>query len=270
MSDLETKRDLFGKFPPARDRSIRYNGHLRGRHLREHVMPNADSATTTIAADSARRRTMIVWASLLGAMTTVGGLLLTLEGESAPRMDGLALAAPVAAAGATPIDAIFRTRADLDAAHWEGVVIHHSGSSFGSASSLASDHQGRGLHGLGYHFVIGNGSGADDGELHVGYRWLDQLPGAHAGGPDEEFFNRRYIGICLIGDGDRRGFTEAQVRRLTQLVSALQQRLDLPAERITLHRDIASTSSPGRHFPEAAFRTSLTRAGEPWQGHATR
>ena len=204
-------------------------------------------------------RTRIVWGSLLGSMTCVGALLLFLEGDPAPRMDGLALAAPVAAVGATPIEAIFETRVPLQDGRWEGIVIHHSGSPFGSPATIAAEHQARRLHGLGHHFVISNGNGAEDGELHVGYRWLDQLPGAHSGGPDEELLNQRYIGVCLVGDGDRRPFTEAQIRRLTLMVGALQRRLGLPDDRVILHRDAAGATSPGHYFPEASFRAELAR-----------
>jgi hypothetical protein len=203
------------------------------------------------------KRTPLVWGSLLCAMTVVGGLLLALEDQPAPTVDGVALAAPVAAAGATPIEAIFNTRADLEEGRWRGIVIQHSGSVHGSAATLAAEHQARALHGLGHHFVIGNGHGADDGELYVGYRWLDQLAGAHTGGPYEDVINRSYIGICLIGDGDRRDFSERQVRRLTQLVAALQRRLGLSDDQILLERDVAPVTSPGRHFPEAGFRASL-------------
>ncbi len=211
--------------------------------------------------EALRRRSTLVWAALVGAMTVASGLLLLVEGQRAPRMDGLALAAPAPARGATPIEAVFSTRAPLDTARWAGIVIHHSSSPQGSPAQLAAAHQARGLHGLGYHFVISNGAGAADGELHVGYRWLDQLPGAHAGGPDEDLYNTRTIGICLVGDGDRRPFSEAQVRRLTQLVSALQKRLAIPDDRVFLYRDIAGATSPGRLFPEADFRAALARAG---------
>lgn len=203
-----------------------------------------------------------MWGSLLGAMTTVGALLLALQGEPPPRMDGLALAAPVASAGATPIEAVFDTRVPIRSGEWQGIVVHHSGAPYGSAATIAAEHRARRLDGLGYDFVIGNGDGAEDGEIHVGYRWLDQLPGAHTGGPNEELYNRRYIGICLVGDGDRRPFTQAQVRRLTQLVTALQRRLGIPDDRVVLNRDVAATSSPGRFFPLADFRRALVRADE--------
>ncbi len=217
--------------------------------------------TSSAPTDIRGRRTQIVWGALLGSMTLVGGLLLLLEGAPAPNMNGIALAAPVAAAGASPIEAIYRTRADVESARWDGIVIHHTGSPYGSPEQISARHIERGLHGLGYHFLIGNGNGAGDGELHVGYRWLDQLPGAHATGPQESELNRRWIGVCLVGDGERRSFSASQVRRLAQLTASLQARLGIPADRIVLHREVSETTSPGRLFPEAEFRDALRRLG---------
>ena len=198
-------------------------------------------------------RVQVVWLSLLGAMTCVGGLLLALDGNRAPRLDGLALARPIAASGPSGIDLVFDTRVPLEEGRWDGIVIHHSGSMLGSAADLAASHEARGLHGLGYHFVIGNGRGAGEGEIHVGYRWLDQLPGAHVAGSNAGEYNRRYLGVCLIGDGDRRPFGETQLSRSADLVAALLDRLGLDVDDVTTHRDLAPVSSPGVRFPEAEF-----------------
>ncbi|TVQ61042.1 MAG: N-acetylmuramoyl-L-alanine amidase [Phycisphaerales bacterium] len=203
------------------------------------------------------RRPQVVWLSLLASMTLVGGGLVALEGPRSPRSDGLALVAPGRTPSATGIEAVFRTRSELDRDRWARIVIHDSGSHYGSPESIASVHESRNMRGLGYHFVIGNGAGAGDGELFVGYRWLDQLPGAHAGGPDAEWHNQRAIGICLVGDGDRRPFSRAQMQRLADLVAALSRELGIPADQVVLHREIAPTSSPGRLFPESALRERL-------------
>lgn len=214
-------------------------------------------STGLLAALLKLRRPQVVWLSLLASMTVVGGLLLALDGRPAPQVRGLALAAPSRAPAAASIEAVFSTRAPLDRARWQRIVIHHSGAAYGSPASIASEHESRNLKGLGYHFVIGNGSGSGDGELYVGYRWLDQLPGAHCAGPESEWNNLHSIGICLVGDGDRRAFTPAQMRRLLELTSALTRELEIPADGVMLHRDLAGTSSPGRLFAETELRSSL-------------
>lgn len=217
-------------------------------------MPTSDSMITD-APSGPHTRTRNVWLALLVAMTSVGGLLLALDGNPSPSLDGLALVASTP--DTASIEAIYNTREPVGEQQWDGIIIYDSGAMQGSAATLAAEHKSKNLHGLAHHFVIGNGSGQGDGELHVGYRWLMQAPGAHAAGPDQDVYNRRYIGICLIGDGDRRPFTEAQMRRLVELVRSLQEELDLPSHAVLLARDTSATTSPGRFFPESTIRGSL-------------
>ncbi|MBX3385321.1 MAG: N-acetylmuramoyl-L-alanine amidase [Phycisphaeraceae bacterium] len=209
---------------------------------------------THSAIDAQGRRVVIVWASLLGAMTAVAGGLLMLDWKPVPRMDGLSLS-PLAAATSTgsKVDPVLRTRSPLDVARWQAIVVHHSGSVVGTAATISREHEDRGIKGLGHHFVIGNGQGMDDGQLHIGYRWLDQLPGAHAVGPNGDWFNLQSVSICLVGDGDRRPFTQAQVARLRELVAVLCREMDIPADRVYLHSQIAPVSDPGRLFPPDAI-----------------
>ena len=206
---------------------------------------------------SASRRTTVVWCALAGAMTLGTGVLSMMPSGHAPRQDGLRLTPLVATPGGSSVEAVFATRQKLDRDRWTSITIHHSASPFGDPASLDAEAQRMKLKGLGYHFVIGNGRGMDDGEVHVAYRWLDQLPGAHVAGPRSAEMNQRSIGICLVGDGDRGSFTEAQVSRLAELVGALCDELGLDPRDVKLHRDLAGTTSPGRLFPEAAFRERL-------------
>lgn len=202
-------------------------------------------------------RSQAVWGALVLAMTAVGGSLWLLDGGRPSQIDGRRLSALVASSGPASIDQIFDTRVSMTNSPWQAIVIHHSGSTYGSAESIERDHKAMSLSGLGYHFVIGSGNGAGDGELHVGYRWLDQLPGAHTAGEYGDWYNRNAIGICLVGDGDRREFTPAQIARLVQTVQALQRELGIPAQNVILHSDVAHTTSPGNLFPVAAFREQL-------------
>lgn len=210
------------------------------------------------SASSSRglRRSHVVWATLVASMTVVGGLLLASEGN--PRPADLPAAASLSGVvEGRSVAAALQTRVEIDDERWVGIVIHHSGSVSGSPASIGREQEAQGLRGLGYHFVISNGRGSSDGEIHVGYRWSDQLAGAHTVGPDADWYNRHTIGICLVGDGDQRGFSELQLRRLVELVDALKGELGIDDRRVFLHRDVASTSSPGRLFPEGAFRASL-------------
>lgn len=201
-----------------------------------------------------------VWVAFLASMTLVGGLLLMLDGRPVPRVDGLNLS-PLAATtwgGGGTVDPVMMTRRPLDKQRWQAIVIHHSGSTFGSQETIEAEHQARNLKGLGHHFIIGNGKGMDDGQVHIGYRWLDQLPGAHAAGPNGDAYNLHAISVCLVGDGNRRPFTASQVSRLAALVESLQREFNIPAERVLLHSDIAQVQDPGRLFPVENFRQMAT------------
>jgi len=206
-------------------------------------------------------RSKIVWVSLLAAMTVVGGSLMALEGRPAPRVDGFILSPLVEAGEPNSIESIFRTvRKPLDRERWTGIVIHHSGSPIGNGTTIASEHEAMGLRGLGHHFVIGNGNGMQDGAIVAGYRWLDQLPGAHAGGKDGDAHNLHSISICLVGDGNRRQFTQTQYSQLVQLTAALCRELKIPVEHVYLHSQIAPTSDPGVLFPMAEFVRDVSRS----------
>ena len=199
-----------------------------------------------------------MWYTLIGAMTLFGGTLLALEDRpgSAPTPFA-ALTEGAVQNDSAGLNAIFSRAAEIQSERWKGIVIHHSATRGGSPSALDQQHRDAGLNGLGYHFVISNGQGSPDGSIHVGRRWLDQAAGAHTVGPNADWYNNNTIGICLIGDGERRRFTKAQLASLAQLTGALQDKLTLDLDSIILHRDIAPTASPGRLFPNIAFRRSL-------------
>jgi len=90
----------------------------------------------------------------------------------------------------------------------------------------------------------------------------------HLGMPagDAEYVHRLHLGYgyqglgyhFLIGNGDRRPFTDKQMASLTALVQQLQSRLDLPADAIRLHRELVTgVSSPGELFAAARFHDAL-------------
>jgi hypothetical protein len=159
---------------------------------------------------------------------------------------------------ATTGDAVFDLSEPLDRSRWTGIVVHHLGAPTGDAESIHRQHLEWGYDGLGYHFVIGNGNGLGDGIIQVGYRWDEQLPGAHVLGEAGREHNLHSIGICLIGNGDRRPFTEAQLRSLGALVRQLQGELDISRSNVLLHRELApETTSPGRFFAAGTFYAGL-------------
>ena len=204
-------------------------------------------------------RTHIVWASFAAAMTAVSGLLLAVDDQERHSSIAPLTLMEVSQPGAE-WDPVKPRGMELDRQRWKAIVIHHSGGPAGDMESLERDHRAAGLSGLGYHFVIGNGHGIGDGVVHVGYRWDQQQPGAHvAGGPDSiaGIYNRHSIGICLVGNGNRREFTDRQIRELIRLVKSLQVEMDIPSTAVHLHSDLAEVRNPGMHFPVSLFESQL-------------
>lgn len=206
-------------------------------------------------------RTKVVWGVLGIGMTLGIGLLSVLDSGSPARTGGLSLTPLMGIERSVGMESIFQTTTPIEQSRWDSIVIVHSGEPAGSAADLAQQHKTLGYDGLGFHFVIGNGKRMGDGEIHVGYRWLDQRSGADLSGVGSDFNSSSAIEICLVGDGDRRPFSEEQMYRLAQLVNALGDRLGIPGERIYLHKDLAGTSSPGQFFPQAEFEQLLASMG---------
>jgi hypothetical protein len=143
---------------------------------------------------------------------------------------------------------------------WKSIVLHHSATSGGSVESIDAVHrrqkdaEGKPWLGIGYHFVVGNGRRMGDGEIRPTFRWRKQLPGAHAGRREE---NERGIGICLIGNFDRRAPTEKQIAAARTLVKTLAGRYDIRRGRVLRHQDVAATLCPGRLFPRQQVLADL-------------
>lgn len=202
-------------------------------------------------------RTQIVWSVLACAMTALVGLLWALDaGRPGAPTPGVSLSPLLSVEGPRGVDAIFNTDAPLDPDRWDSIVVVHSGSPAGSPASIGARHERIGYDGLGFHFLIGNGTGMGDGEIHLGRRWITQSPGAALAGIDPAR-SERMIEICLVGNGDRRPFTDEQITYLATIIDAIRERTGIPRDRVHLHADLASTTSPGQYFPRASFRDML-------------
>ncbi|MCA9109635.1 MAG: N-acetylmuramoyl-L-alanine amidase [Planctomycetaceae bacterium] len=139
---------------------------------------------------------------------------------------------------------------------WQSIVIHHTASETGSVESIHQIHRerkdaaGNPWRGIGYHFVIGNGHGMDDGAIEATFRWREQLEGAHAG---ISRYNEQGVGICLIGNFEKHSPTEAQIVSLKKLIAWLSQEYDISVDQVKGHRDLKATACPGKFFPMKEF-----------------
>ena len=221
------------------------------------------------------RRRFTVWASFVGGMTAVAGILLAGD-RGAPSVHAAVSVTVDGLSPATDSSLILPRDAKPISGQWQAIVIHHSATPAGDSITLNRQHTASGLSGLGYHFVIGNGQGLGDGLVEVGYRWNRQLAGAHVAGAtatesrngldrtslstaDADQYNRHSIGICMIGNGNRREFTDRQMHELITLVRALQAQFGIPGSAVYLHSDLSKVSSPGKFFPTAEFEAQIRR-----------
>ena len=144
---------------------------------------------------------------------------------------------------------------------WSAIIIHHSATREGNAALFDKWHrENNGWEGVGYHFVIGNGTDSGDGEVEPTYRWRGQLTGAHCGGTPGNWANEEGIGICLVGDFNVSRPSAKQRASLVRLIRFLQQRYHIPKSRIYGHGTTPgshSTDCPGDLFPMAWLKSAL-------------
>jgi LysM repeat protein len=133
--------------------------------------------------------------------------------------------------------------------HWNMITIHHSATKVGNAGAFDRNHRRRGMGGLFYHFVIGNGTGSGDGEIEVGWRWRRQ----------KEVNRKAEIEICLVGDFTRQEVSQAQYDSLVSLIRVLMKQYSIPVSRIRRHKDIPGliTDCPGNKLPYKQLKAEL-------------
>jgi len=162
--------------------------------------------------------------------------------------------------GAVPSQAEVERLCVVDAGvslrQWTHIVIHHSGTAQNDAATIDAYHRHkRGwLNGLGYDFVIGNGTLSGDGEIEVSARWKRQQQGAHC---PQSGMNRHGIGICFVGNFEHTpGPSKNQLRAGELLVGHLAARFSVPPDNVLGHGQVpgARTKCPGRFFPMVRMR----------------
>jgi LysM repeat protein len=142
-------------------------------------------------------------------------------------------------------------RLNIPRGRWRWIVGHHSGIERGNATSYDRYHREdrRMENGLAYHFVIGSGLDSGRGQIEIGSRWRRQIQGGHV---RNHQVNMEGIGICLVGNFERRAPHPEQMEAFTQLVNYLRNNV-LRGQPVTfaVHREIdrGRTVCPGRHFP---------------------
>ncbi|MFH1394591.1 MAG: N-acetylmuramoyl-L-alanine amidase [Candidatus Omnitrophota bacterium] len=136
---------------------------------------------------------------------------------------------------------------------WKYIVIHHSATDKGNSSRFNNAHLKRGWNGVGYHFIIDNGTcGKDDGQIEMSPRWIKQTEGAHCKAGS---MNKKAIGICLVGNFSEDDVSVKQMNSLAYLTNQLRNYYNIPTKNIVGHGQVpgAQTECPGTRFPWQDF-----------------
>lgn len=142
---------------------------------------------------------------------------------------------------------------------WKYIIIHHSATGKGNSMQFNKAHLKKGWKGIGYHFVIDNGTlGKDDGQIETSPRWIKQAEGAHC---KDSKMNERGIGVCLVGNFSRDKVSRKQMGSLVYLVNELRRFYKIPKTKIMGHGQVpgANTECPGEIFPWEKFRSELRK-----------
>ncbi len=107
---------------------------------------------------------------------------------------------------------------------WKFIKIYHSGLLSGNNSTLSDrSTNNKTSNDSGFHFVITNGYGGEDGKVTVTSRWKRQEDSSpfikeHS---SQDIDYRKTISICLIGDFDAQAPTASQISSLKGLLNYL-------------------------------------------------
>jgi len=130
--------------------------------------------------------------------------------------------------------------------YWTHINIHHSADET-SAREIRNDHIRRGWSDIGYHFIIERD---ELGARVVPGRPLTRI-GAHNSHQD---WNKKAIGICVVGKLHERLITPSQWHTLLVLVARLCQSWRIQPENILGHRETgARTLCPGTLVDDGLF-----------------
>jgi N-acetyl-anhydromuramyl-L-alanine amidase AmpD len=120
----------------------------------------------------------------------------------------------------------------------EFIVLHHSAATEDqTVQSIENYHLSLGWEGVGYQYLINK----------AGQVWKGRPELYHGAHVSEQGMNKKSIGICVIGDFDKKLPTNAQVVSLTTLLKDIITRY--PKIQIKYHRDFNPKSCPGKNIP---------------------
>lgn len=147
---------------------------------------------------------------------------------------------------------------------WSYIVIHHSAGNYGNIEFLQKVHRERQskdpIDAIPYHYIVGNGNGLGVGIVKSDWRKTWHLWGMHLSGNN---FNRNFrgLGICLIGNFEKRDIDPKQYEALVKLTKELMRKYKIPIKNVSGHGYIEkeATKCPGKKFPMKQFLKDIEK-----------
>lgn len=145
---------------------------------------------------------------------------------------------------------------------WNYIVIHHSAGNYGNIAFLQKVHRERQrsdpLDAIPYHYIIGNGNGLGLGIVKSDWRKKYNLWGMHLS-RNNILRNVNGLGICLIGNYEKKDVPEKQYLALVKLTKELMHKYNIPASHVLGHgyTEGEQTKCPGKNFPMKRFLNDI-------------
>lgn len=128
-----------------------------------------------------------------------------------------------------PIKQATDSRVTQTPGRWERVEVFYSGTKAGNIEQLASLSGLASSDDINFHFIICNGLGGNDGQIHATEKWQNQWSVI----PDHSWYgSSRTIRVCVVADAKSVRPTDSQIKRTEALVDALSHKFSVSPAKI--------------------------------------
>jgi hypothetical protein len=163
-------------------------------------------------------RTAKVLVALTAAMTVGGFVLMSLDNHG-PARGAYSLASYLRL---DPVDEVVMDSIRVRKTAWTGIEIYYSGTAQGSLTQMLGEGK------TGFHFLVCNGHGAEDGQISFTPNWVSQKYMDPSDGT---------IRIYVVANRNTNPVTGSQWKRTSALVDSLSRNFNIPADKIRYPSD---------------------------------
>jgi hypothetical protein len=163
-------------------------------------------------------RTVKVLMALTASMT-VGGFVLMALDTHGPARGAYSLASYLQL---DPVNEVVLNSIRTQKTAWGGIEVYYSGTSQGNLTQMLSEGK------TGFHFLVCNGKGAEDGQISFTPNWAAQK---------YVDMSDNTIRIYVVANRTTNPVTGSQWKRTSALVDSLSRNFNIPAEKIRYPSD---------------------------------